>query len=126
MKITASTIEVNNIRLHCHHGVFSEEKALGAEFTVDIKLQFDAQGAMKYDDLSLSIDYAKIVDIVSDTMAEPCDLIEHAAWRVVENLIAAFPVIEGGTVSVTKVHPPISTPTSGATFTVSFSNKSNF
>lgn len=120
MKITATNIRVNDITLHAYHGVTPEERAVGTEFRVTVDLTLDATAAMKYDDLNATVNYAQVVQIVRDTMLQPSKLIEHAAWRIINNLAAAFPTLTGGTVTVTKTHPPISTPTAGASFTATF------
>ena len=120
IKITDSKITIKNILVYAHHGVLEQERIVGNEFLVSLELYFDAEAAMKYDDLSLTVNYAQVVQIVRDTMLIPSDLLENVAYRLATSLTEAFPIIKGGTVSVTKVHPPFNTQTEGATFTTSF------
>ena len=120
MKITKSTITVKDIELHAYHGVYEHERTDGNLFRVTVSVDFDAECAMRYDDLENTVNYAQIVRIVHDVMLTPSALIEHVTGRIISALIETFPTITSGTVSVTKVYPPISTPTAGATFSASF------
>lgn len=120
MKITNSSIEVKDIEVFAFHGVEDAERQLGTKFRVNVNLTFDGETAMKYDDLNTTINYAQIIEIVKSAMLQTSSLIEHATWLIINALVEAFPIIKAGTVSVTKVHPPISTPNGGATFTASF------
>lgn len=120
MKIKTTSLTVSDITLHAYHGVTPEERAVGTEFKVTVRLDFDAAAAMRYDDLNATINYAVAIDIVHDTMLETSQLIENAAWRIAARLLEAFPTLAGGSVAVTKVRPPVATPTAGATFTAEF------
>lgn len=120
MKIDRCTLAVTDIEVFAHHGVMDQEKIAGNEFKVSVSVNFDASGAMTYDDPALTVDYAQIIGIVRFTMQQPCNLIEHAAHNIIEALVNAFPTVTAGEVTVTKVHPPVSTPIGGASFTASF------
>lgn len=120
MKITESNITVKDIEIFGRHGVMEQERTVGNEFLVTVSLDFDATDAMLYDNVNHTVNYAKVVEITRDVMAVPSMLIENAAHRLIGSLAEAFPLVTGGTVSVTKVHPPITTPNGGATFTASF------
>lgn len=120
MKITDSSITVRDIRIFAYHGVYEHERSNGNEFSVDITLNFDAQCAMRFDDLENTVNYAEVIDIVANIMAVPSDLLEHVAYRIIAAIVEAFPIVSGGSVSVTKIHPPVSVPNGGATFSASF------
>ncbi|MCH5219231.1 MAG: dihydroneopterin aldolase [Muribaculaceae bacterium] len=120
MKITGSTIEVRDIEIYAHHGVFEQEHKSDNEFRVSVSLDYDARTAMVFDDYCQAVDYAQIIDIVREEMAKPAALIEHVTQRLINALTEAFPTVTAGRVSVTKVHPPVSTPIAGATFTATF------
>lgn len=124
MKIEKSTVTIKDIEIFAYHGVFEHERKEGGQFRVSVSLDFDAEGAMMYDDLALTVNYAEVVQIVHDTMLIPSNLIENVTYRISQALIQAFPTVLGGTVAVTKVNPPYDAKTGGATFTLSFSTKS--
>ena len=120
MKIKDTTITVRDIQVYARHGVAEQERTVGNEFLVTVALRYDAGAAMQYDDVAQAVNYAEVIQIVRDVMLAPSLLIENVVLRLIDALSEAFPTVQGGTVSVTKVHPPISTPTGGATFEASF------
>lgn len=120
MKITSTNITVENIEIFACHGVFEQERQIGNEFLVTVSLDYNAEAAMRYDDPEQALNYAEVIDIVKRVMAVPSMLLEHVAQRLIAAFCEAFPTLEGGYVSVTKVHPPVSTKTGGATFMASF------
>lgn len=120
MKITHSQITVSGIEVYARHGVLDIEKKVGNDFRVDVTLGFDATAAMDYDDIDATVNYALVIDIVRGVMNEPCELIERAARRVIDALVDAFPMVTSGTVTVAKLHPPVSVPVTQAAFSASF------
>lgn len=120
MRITESSITVKDINIYAHHGVQHQERVVGNDFLVSLTLYFKAESAMKYDDIRQTINYAEVVQLVKDVMVVPSLLIESAAWRLIKSIIEAFPLVTSGSVSVTKIHPPMSAQIGGATFTASF------
>ena len=123
MKIKNSFLTVSDIEIFAAHGALEQERNIGNEFRVSVTVYFDAKCAMEYDDLEHTVNYANIVEVVRRIMGEPSILIENVAYRLIKALCEAFPIVESGTVSVTKVHPPISIPNGGATFSASFDVK---
>lgn len=121
MRITKSTISINDIEVYARHGVQAQEYKIGNDFLVSVKLDYDATCAELYDDYNQAVDYAQVISIVNDVMLEPSRLIEHAAQRIADALVAAFPKVTAGSVTVSKIHPPISTPIGSASFTLHFS-----
>lgn len=120
MKVTGTSISVLDLRIHACHGVDEQERIVGNDFSVDVDLVFDARAAMQYDDLAATVNYAQVTAIVRDVMQKPSLLIENVVWRIIEALTSAFPIVESGTVTVTKLHPPVAAEMQGASFTASF------
>lgn len=121
MKYTATTISVKDLRFRAFHGVYPEERTNGNDFLVSVSLDYDAEAAMLYDDVAHAVNYAEVIDIIRAEMEKPAMLIEHVTARIASAILQAFPAVLNGTVSVTKLNPPVSTPNAGATFTASFS-----
>lgn len=120
MKITSTSITIRDIKVFARHGVLAQEKVVGNEFFVTVTLDFDASRAIVSDDVSATVNYAAVVDVVRAAMAIPSALLEHVTGRIIKALVKAFPSVVTGTVTVTKKHPPFATPTAGASFTASF------
>lgn len=105
--IPTGIICVDNLKIYAHHGVTRQELTVGNNFTVSLRLRFDASKAMATDDLDATINYAEVVQIVKEEMSQPARLLEHVVYRIHWNLTAEFPQITGGSITVYKDNPPI-------------------
>lgn len=117
--MTPATITISDLRLYGHHGVGEQERRVGAWFVYRIELHYDATAAIATDCLEHAINYAEAVEIVRLVQAEPSRLLEHLAGRIRTALVAAFPPLTAGSVSVTKLSPPYSHP-APATLTINW------
>ena len=119
----SSTLCIKGMKFYAFHGVLEQERKIGGEYLVDVSIDNVGLKAADSDQLEDTVNYAAIVDIVAREMEKPSDLIEHVAGRIVNAILQKFTVIKSGSVSITKVHPPIQTPLSGAAFTLNFSRE---
>ncbi|MDE6285769.1 MAG: dihydroneopterin aldolase, partial [Muribaculaceae bacterium] len=94
------------------------ERVVGNDFVLDIRLEYDASEAMASDALDASVNYAEVVEIARRVMSEPSRLLEHAAGRLRDALLAAMPCITAGRIRLAKVKPPISARLACCSFTV--------
>ena len=118
MKISATSITVSDIRIYAFHGVLEQERRVGNDYLVTVTVRFDGRAAVDNDSLEDTVNYAAIVDTVRREMAQPSQLLEHAAGRMAKALFSQFAMITDLDIAITKIHPPFSTPVSGATFTL--------
>jgi dihydroneopterin aldolase len=81
-------IRINNIQLFAYHGVADEEQLLGQKFEIDVELNVDLSIAGKSDDLSKTVDYSYIYEIIKN---EFCNskfrLLETVAEKISEKLL---------------------------------------
>jgi dihydroneopterin aldolase len=105
--MTKHIIEVNDIRLYAFHGCLEEEALIGSKYRVDVYLETNFQNAAQTDDLTLTIDYVKINDIVQEEMAKRSKLLEHVSLRIINILKTKFNSIQKIRVKITKLCPPI-------------------
>ena len=63
--------------------------------------------AMQNDDLEQAVDYSQIYELIKQEMAEPANLLEHLAGRILDTIIERFPKITYAELSVTKFNPPL-------------------
>lgn len=98
---------LNEMKFFAHHGVLDEEKIIGGNYSVSLEIDADVSEAAKHDDLSQTIDFQSIYNIVKKEMQQPSQLIEHVAYRIATALKANFPQIEQIKVEVHKLNPPI-------------------
>ena len=76
-----SYIFINGVRFHAYHGVMPQERVVGADFTVDVKVGYDMTQAIDSDNITHAINYAQVADIIAREMAIPSQLLEHVAGR---------------------------------------------
>ena len=100
-------ILVEGIKLYAYHGCLEEEAVIGGEYIVDIVLETDFTEAAQTDDLSKTIDYVTVYNIVKAQMALRSKLIEHVAQRILNALKKEFPALKKTEVKVTKINPPM-------------------
>jgi len=112
-------INVTGIKLYAYHGCLKEETVIGANYIVDVCIETDLNVAQRTDDLSKTVDYVVVYNIVKTEMAIRSKLIEHVAGRIADALIRMIPEIEKADVTVTKLNPPMNGDVDSVSVTVS-------
>lgn len=102
-----NTVEVSGIEVFAYHGCMDEEGRLGGKFIVDIRLETDFMTAARTDQLSDTIDYVRIREIVVEEMAIRSKLIEHVGYRILKRFQQEFPLLISSWIKVRKINPPI-------------------
>ena len=101
-------IYIRGLRVFAYHGVNIEEKEKGQPFVLDVTLEVDLSRAGQSDNLSDTVNYAKVAKrIVRVMQTEKDDLIERAATRVAEAILTEFPAVREVTVLLKKPRAPI-------------------
>ena len=100
-------IVIKGLRIFAYHGVNPEEKEKGQPFVLDITLYKDLSLPGATYDLNDTVNYSRVSKTATRVMlAQKDDLIERAASRVAEAVLAEFPVREV-TVRLKKPRAPI-------------------
>lgn len=100
-------IIVEGIKVFAYHGCLEEEAKIGTHYTVDVWMETDFSEAAKTDDLTKTIDYVTVYDIVKKQMAIRSKLIEQVGQRIVDELKNEFNALQKLEVKVTKHNPPM-------------------
>ncbi|GFH42512.1 7,8-dihydroneopterin aldolase [Lactococcus hodotermopsidis] len=101
-------IQVTNMRFYTHNGVFTEEKTLGQQISVDVAVDYDIENKVKDDDLTTTISYADVFEVIRDYVTtHDFNLMESVANGVLTTLLAKFPMAEKIRLSVKKYSVPI-------------------
>lgn len=117
-------IFISGLSLHAYHGVMAYEAKVGQTFTIDLELTIDLAAAARSDKVADTVSYDKVVDCASKTFtAQRFRLIEAAAGKVADALLAAFPRLQGVTVTIHKPHAPIAATFSDVSVTLVRSRK---
>jgi dihydroneopterin aldolase len=100
-------IIVEGINVFAYHGCLQEEAKIGTNYTVDVIMETDFSVAAQTDDLSKTIDYVVVYNIVKTQMAIRSKLIEQVGKRIVDELKKEFKTLLKVEVKVTKHNPPM-------------------
>ena len=104
----ADQISITGIKAFGYHGVLPHEEIEGQEFIVDLVIHLDLQAASISDDLSQTINYADLAQIVHENiMGERVALIEKLAGRIADEIKSAYKEINSVSVTVHKPHAPV-------------------
>lgn len=101
------TIRLNKIKLYAFHGCLEEEARIGADYEVEIIMDTDFSAAASSDDLTDTIDYVVIFQLVKEEMAIRSKLLEHVAQRIVQAILKRYQQIDKLRVIVAKLNPPM-------------------
>lgn len=101
------TIEVNGIKLYAFHGCLEEEGKIGGHYTVNVSITTDFSASFSSDELSDTVDYVKINQVVREEMTIRSKLIEHVGYRISERLKNEVNGLIKSKVKVIKHCPPI-------------------
>lgn len=100
------SIELANCRFHSFHGVLPQERKIGNEFIVDLKIEIPADKVID-DKMESSISYADLYEILKDEMSQPRNLLETVASKIADRILQDFPEIIKGQITVCKATPPV-------------------
>ena len=100
-------IFIQGLEVYGHHGVIREEMVLGQRLLYDIRLTMEDCRAAVTDDMTDTIDYTEVLDVVVEVATtNSFALLERLAMATAEAILKRFSVDEVW-VEVTKPHPPV-------------------
>lgn len=100
-------IVIEGIKLYCYHDCMEEEAKIGANYSVDITIDYNFSAASSTDILAKTIDYVVIYDIVKKQMAIRSKLLEHVGKRIYDAIMRHYKTIDKLIVAVSKLNPPM-------------------
>lgn len=77
MKLNDSYICLRGLRFHAYHGVMAQERLVGNDYEVDVRLHVDVEKALVSDDVADTVNYAEVFQVVRRQMAHP-----GASWSM--------------------------------------------
>ena len=107
-------IRLEKLRFRALHGVLPQERQVGGDFTVTLRIGYPWQAAMDSDAVADTLDYAAVYRLVQREMVLPSQLLEHVAGRITKALLRDFPQITSIDLWLTKTCPPMGADSEGA------------
>ncbi len=101
-------IELNNMEFRAFHGCYPLERKVGGLFRVSLRVEAEIGDAATRDDVSQTINYLTLYELVREQMAIPANIIEAVAERIAEAIREAFArQVAALEVKVAKLAPPL-------------------
>lgn len=100
-------IEIEDMEFYAFHGHFREEQLVGNRFLVSVAFEVDTQKAQQSDELSDTVNYVAVYQIIKQQMAIKTKLLERLAQRIVDAIYVEFPFLASVRLKVSKMNPPI-------------------
>lgn len=102
-----SYIFLDNLRFFAYHGVGDQERKVGNEFVINLRLKTDISRAAETDDVAHTVSYADVYEALKAEMEIPSKLLEHVCGRIIRRLFHTFPAIEEINLKLAKRNPPM-------------------
>ena len=114
MKVESSYVFLKNVRFRAFHGVLPQERLVGGDFLLNLRVGYPIEKAMESDEVEDTLNYAALFDLVRQKMNKPSQLLEHVAGRIVKAIMETFPAVTSVDLELTKLNPPMGADSDGA------------
>lgn len=101
------SVQLCRLRFFARHGVFESESKVGNQFIVDFNGEYEVDDNFCSDQLSDTISYADVYELIKAEMDRPSALLEHVAARIIQRARKCWPLFITICVRIEKVRPPI-------------------
>ena len=112
--MTEGFVFLQGVRFYAFHGVMAQERKVGGEFLVDLRVGYPIEAAMQSDEVADTLNYAELYQLVKAEMDVPSKLLEHVAGRIVRKIQEQFPKVSSISLKITKKNPPMGADCDGA------------
>lgn len=85
-----TTISIEGMEFFAYHGCFPEENIIGTRFVLDLYLETNTNEAEVSDELSKTVNYMEVYQIVKKQMSIKSNLLEHVGRRIIDEVKACF------------------------------------
>ena len=114
MRVKSSYICLQNVRFHAFHGVMPQERRVGGDFLVNLRVGYPLEKAMQSDEVGDTLNYAVLYEVVQAEMMKPSNLLEHLAGRIADAIVKRFPQVTSIDMELSKQNPPMGADCDGA------------
>jgi 7,8-dihydroneopterin aldolase/epimerase/oxygenase len=117
----AITIELQHVRFYAAHGLYKEEALLGNEFEIDAAITYKTSKKI-VGNIEETVDYVNVYQLIEEIMKQQKGLLETIAMLIVDRIQQQYPFVKKVSISIRKVHAPITnfTGTVGVTYSKRF------
>ena len=102
-----SQISLNGMEFFAYHGCFDEEQIIGTNFIIDLDIETDTSKSEISDELTDTINYQEVYQLVKKEMEQNSKLLEHVGKRIISSLSTQFSEIEKVKLKISKMNPQL-------------------
>ena len=113
-------ITLENMKFYARHGCYQQEQKVGGRFNVTLKYTVDTSIPEVTDDITQTVSYLDIYELVRDQIAIPSAILEHVGRRIIDAMRAKYPSVTSASIAITKLTPPLGGQLDGVTVEVGF------
>lgn len=99
------TIALEQVRFRAFHGFYPEEQIIGNDFIIDVYVTIP--GTTPVDDLSDTVNYQELYDVVKTVMSVPQPLLEQVVTDISNTIRDRYPRVKKTIVTLRKLSPPM-------------------
>jgi dihydroneopterin aldolase len=103
----AGKIFLEGLEFHAYHGVYPHERESGNWFEVDIMVHADFIPGAERDEISGTVNYETLFNIIKEEMEKPSKLLETVVLQIVNTVMDTIPAVQKVYVKISKLNPPI-------------------
>lgn len=100
-------IQLNNIKIRAYHGCLKEERLIGSNYCIDLEVTADLTQPSRSDELSETVDYVVLNQIIREEMAVRSVLLEHVAQRIIDRIFDEASKVTAIKIKIAKTTPPL-------------------
>ena len=79
-------IKIEAMKFYAFHGCFDEERVVGTHFEADCTIEVNCNQAAQTDNLSYTINYQEVYQLIKQEIEQPSALLENVAYRILSSL----------------------------------------
>lgn len=103
VELNSNSIEIQHYRVLTHIGCTQEERNHAQELAFDVEVKFDSSKACVSDQLSDTVDYMALKEIIDDVCKNKAvHLLEHLGWIISRKMLQAFPTVQSVQMKIKK------------------------
>ena len=100
-------IILEGLEFHAYHGVYPHERSSGNKFEVDVSVETFIDPSAFADDLSGTLNYETLYEVIRTEMEKPSKLLERVGQAMASAILREFPQALSVTITIAKFNPPI-------------------
>lgn len=99
------SIHLHNVIIFAYHGLYDYETANGNNFELNLTVNYQPQASII--NISQTINYVDVFDIVNNRMQIATPLLETVVMDIAEQILAQYSITDEVFIAIKKMQPPI-------------------